>query len=118
MLQFPIAHVSEKPDLSNTDMLCLIGEIRDGDCLPELLSYVKNLRAKEVKMAAIITCAANTDDSQIMLRKLLEQKNILVNGENICLSRSLFLNIGHPNKSDFVRSANYIKGILGLPKYD
>lgn len=82
MLQFPIAHVSENPDLSNTDMLCLIGEIRDGDCLPELLSYVKNLRAKEVKMATIITCAANTDDSQIMLRKLLEQKNILVNGEN------------------------------------
>lgn len=118
MLHIPTAHVSEKPDLTDVDCLCLISEIRDGDCLPEILSYVKELKNKEVPMAAIISCTGHPDNSQQLLQTLLRQKNIEINGENVCLSRELFLNLGHPNKSDFARSAKYLKGILGIPLYD
>lgn len=116
-LQIPVSHVSDAPSLNGVDLLCLVSEIRDGNCLPDILTYVKNLKDKEVPMAAIISCTGHPGNSQVLLKKLLEQKNISVNGENICLSRELFLNLGHPNKSDFERSAKYLKGILGIPLY-
>lgn len=118
MLNLPVAHVSETPSLENVDVLCIVSEIRDGNCLPDVLTYAKNLKNKEVPMAAIISCTGHPANSQTLLKTLLEQKNIAVNGENICLSRELFLNIGHPNKSDFARSAKYLKGILGIPLYE
>lgn len=117
MLDIPVAHTSEPPSLTDVELLCLISEIRDGNCLPDILSYVKNLKTKEVPMAAIISCTGHPDNSQTLLHQLLKQKEIPVNGESICLSRELFLNLGHPNKGDFERCAKYLKGILGLPIY-
>lgn len=117
MLNIPVSHVSEAPSLKDVDVLCIVSEIRDGNCLPDVLTYAKNLKNKEVPMAAIISCTGHPDNSQSLLKSLLEQKNIDINGENICLSRELFLNLGHPNKSDFERSAKYLKGILGIPLY-
>lgn len=118
MLNIPAAHVSESHDLSDVDCLCLVSELRGGECLPDILTYTKNLKDKAVPMAAIITCAGQADCSQQLLHNLLKQKNIEINGESVCLCRELFMNIGHPNKSDFERCAKYLKGILGIPLYD
>lgn len=117
MLDIPVSHVSEAPSLKDVDVLCIVSEIRDGNCLPDVLTYAKKLKNKEVPMAAIISCTGHPGNSQVLLKSLLEQKNIDINGENICLCRELFLNLGHPNKSDFERSAKYLKGILGIPLY-
>ena len=117
-LNIPAAHVSEPHVLDGVDCLCLVSELKGGDCLPDILTYVKNLKDKAVPMAAVITCAGQLDSSQQLLLNMLKQKNIEINGENVCISRELFMNIGHPNRSDFERSARYLKGILGMPLYD
>lgn len=117
-LNIPAAHTSDNPDLDGVECLCLISELRGGECLPDILTYVKSLKDKAVPMAAIITCSGQTDDSQQLLLNMLKQKNIETNGECVCLSRELFMNLGHPNKSDFERCTRYLKGILGIPLYD
>lgn len=118
MLDLPVAHVSEHPDLTDVECLCLVSELRGGECLPDILTYVKGLKTKEVPMAAVVTCTGQLENTQQLLISMLNQKNIEVNGESVCLSRELFMNLGHPNKSDYERAAKYLKGILGIPLYD
>ncbi len=118
MLNLPVYSVDETPDLSKVDCLCLVGELKNGETMPEMVSYVSKLPSGAVKMAAIITCSAHTDSSQTMLKTLLSQKNIEVNGESVCMSQELLIfGLGHPNKSDFERCARYLKGVLGIPIY-
>lgn len=118
MLELPVYSVDENPDLSDVDCLCLVGELRNGETMSEMVTYVSRLESSAVKMAGIITCSAHTDSSQTMLRNLLAQKNIEVNGESVCMCQELLIfGLGHPNKSDFERSAKYLKGILGIPLY-
>ena len=117
-LSLPVASVEEKPDLTDIDCLCLVGELKNGETMPEMSAYVSNLKTKEVKMAAIITCSAHTDSSQAMLKSLLSQKNIEVNGESVCMCQELLIfGLGHPNNSDFERCERYLKGVLGIPIY-
>ena len=118
MLNLPVYSVDETPDLSKVDCLCLVGELKNCETMPEMVSYVSKLPSGAVKMAAIITCSAHTDSSQTMLKTLLSQKNIEVNGESVCMSQELLIfGLGHPNKSDFERCARYLKGVLGIPIY-
>lgn len=118
MLNLPVYSVDETPDLSEVDCLCLVGELKNGETMPEMVSYVSKLPSGAVKMAAIITCSAHTDSSQTMLKTLLSQKNIEANGESVCMSQELLIfGLGHPNKSDFERCARYLKGVLGIPIY-
>lgn len=117
-LSLTAVSVDEKPDLKNIDCLCLIGELKNGETLPEMVSYANSLKSGEVKMAAIITCSAHTASSQQMLKTILSHKNIEVNGESVCMCQELLIfGLGHPNSSDFDRSERYLKGVLGIPIY-
>lgn len=118
MMNLPVFSVEDKPDLSEVDCLCLVGELKNGEAMPEMVQYVSKLNSGEVKMAALITCSAHTASSQTMVRNLLQQKNIAVNGESVCMSQELLIfGLGHPNKSDFERCEKYLKGVLGIPLY-
>lgn len=113
MLDVPCFSVEENPDLTGVDCVCFVGELQNGDTLPQMVQYASRLSSGQIKMAAIITCSAHTDSSQAMLRKVLTQKNVEVNGESICMCQEMLIfGMGHPNKSDFERSAKYLKGIL------
>lgn len=117
-LDLPVACVDETIDLTNIDCLCLVGELKNGEALPQMVTFVSKLKTKEVKMAAIITCSAHTDSSQQMVKTLLTQKEIEINGESVCMCQELLIfGLGHPNKSDFDRCERYLKGILGIPIY-
>ncbi len=118
MLNLPVYSVEENPDLTEVDCLCLVGELQNGEAMPQMVTYVSKLKSSAVKMAAIITCSAHTDSSQTMVKTLLTQKNIEVNGESVCMCQEMLIfGLGHPNRSDFDRCERYLKGVLGIPLY-
>lgn len=51
MLNLPVYSVDETPDLSKVDCLCLVGELKNGETMPEMVSYVSKLPSGAVKMA-------------------------------------------------------------------
>ena len=46
-LDLPVASVDEAPDLTNVDCLCLIGELKNGEAMPQMVTYVSKLKTKE-----------------------------------------------------------------------
>ena len=52
MLNLPVYSVDETPDLSEVDCLCLVGELKNGETMPEMVSYVSKLPSGAVKMAS------------------------------------------------------------------
>jgi len=117
-LDLPVSTVDEPVDLTGIDCLCLVGELKNGEAMPEMVTFVSKLNTREVKMAAIITCSAHTDSTQAMVKTLLSQKEIEVNGESVCMCQEMLIfGLGHPNTSDFERCERYLKGVLGIPLY-
>ncbi len=116
-MNFPVADVKEGLVLENVDFLFIVGGWYDDSSNPELLSYIKNIKSGAVKHAALITVAHNYDMYQTFVAKLLREKNIDLVGERICPGRFLFFQIGHPNNGDINYMVEFIKEILGMPKY-
>ena len=116
----PVADVDDKPVLENVDILFIVGvgDWFDDNSNPQLLSYIKNQKTGFVKRVALITTCHTYDASQNFVRKLLTEKNVEIVGERVCLCRRFASQIGHPNKKDIERILDFMKGILGVSKYE
>lgn len=117
-LDIPAADVADSPVIENIDILFIVGGWYDDNSNPQLLAFLKDLKNGAAKRAALITSCHTYDARQTFVRKLLEEKNIDIIGEKVCLSSLLFVQMGHPNKKDLEETVNFVKGILGISKYD
>ena len=119
-MDIPVADVADKPVLEGVDLLFIVGvgDWFDDNSNPQMLSYIKNQKTGFVKRAALITSCHTYDGKQNFVRKLLTEKDVPVIGERVCLCRRFVSQIGHPNKGDIERIVEYMRGILGLPKYE
>ena len=118
-MDIPAADVSDKPDISGTDILFIVGvgDWFDDYSNPEMLSYIKNQKTGFVKRAALITSCHTYDAGQNFVRKLLTEKNVEIVGERVCLCSRFVSQLGHPNKNDIERIVDFMKGILGISKH-
>jgi hypothetical protein len=119
-LDIPMADAADKPVLEDVDTLFIVGvgDWFDDYSSPFMLSYLKNQKSRFVRRAALITTCHTYDGRQNFVRKLLTEKDVEVIGERVCLCRRFLSQMGHPNKNDRERVLDFMRGILGLPRYE
>lgn len=113
-LNIPVSNIADQPQLTDIDILFVVGGWYDGSSNGQLLNYIKFLKTNAVKRAALITPTYHYDNRQTQVRTMLNQKGIDVIGERVCISSFLFLQLGHPNKGDLNNTIRFVKSILGI----
>lgn len=126
-LNIPLADIKDAHD-GETDLLILFGGGKlSGEAQSGIEGYVKNLKKNTVKAAAIVTLDSNTQNvsvsdalnvksNQTVLRKLLQEKDIEVLDEHICLCRYFVFYLLHPNKTDIRKTVDWLQGVRKLVK--
>ena len=93
-------NVASKPILGKVDLLFIIGGIYGGTSLPSLLEFVNSLEREDIKRVVFLTSSVKKIQGQDAVRKILEEKEILVEVELHCQGSFLFMKFGHPNEKD------------------
>ncbi len=104
-------NITENPNLSQVDVLFLVGGIYGNQSLPELLKYVEGLTPQNVKKVVLITSSCSKTGKQTEVRKVLERKGILVDEEEFtCQGSFLVFGMGHPNKKEIGQAVDFASG--------
>ena len=93
-------NITENPELQDKELLFIASGIYGGVSMPELVEYVKKLKAPLPKQVAIITSCTSGKQKQVNLRSALEEKGIEVIDEFVCRGSFLFFSMKHPNDKD------------------
>jgi len=104
-------NITDSPNLSDAELLFIVGGIYGGVSMPELLTYVTTMQAPALKRAALITSCASGKQRQAALRKILEEKGIQVIDEFVCKGAILFVSLPHPNAKDLKNAVEFALGI-------
>lgn len=120
--------MEELVNITDTDLLFIVG---GGESSSENKSgiegFVKKIGHNKVKNAAIITLDSNWDNTsvasvnnigggQVLLKKILAEKEIPVLGEHMCECQFKIFLIGHPNKKDVTKSVEWAQNIIKICK--
>ena len=100
-------NITENPNLTDIDLLFIVGGIYGGVSLPELLTFVSGMEAPALKRAALITSCASGKQRQTALRKILEEKGVQVIDEFVCKGAILFVSLPHPNAKDLKNAVDF-----------
>lgn len=111
-LGIPAQNINGNPEIKEAEHLFIVGGIYGGESSPEMLNYVKNLNSMQVKQAVLITSCASNNQGQDSVRKMLQEKNIAVTDEFICLGSFLLAKMGHPNQEDIQAAVTFSKKIV------
>ena len=123
-LQIDLLDIEELENISETDVLILVGGGESsGENKSGIEGCVKKIGYNKVKYAAIITLDSNWDNtsvasvynisgSQVLLKKILEEKEIHILGEHMCESQFKIFAFGHPNKKDITKSVEWVEEII------
>lgn len=103
--------IKSKPELSNVDLLFLIGAIYGGKSANETIEFVKALNTSLVKKAVLITSSTSNKTGHDEVRQILTDSKIEVAGECRLTGNFLFLKIGHPNKKEIDGAIEFCKKI-------
>lgn len=96
-----VLDVRNKPQVSDAEILIIVGGIYAGKSNPDILAFAEGLTSAKVKKAILITSSASvTNRSQKELREILVKKGIDVIDEVSCTGAFLFIKLGHPNSMD------------------
>lgn len=104
-------NITDNPNLSDAELLFIVGGIYGGVSLPELLTFVSGMEAPALKRAALITNCASGKQRQAALRKILEEKGVQVIDEFVCKGAILFVSLPHPNAKDLKNAVDFALGI-------
>jgi len=109
-LELEALDAKTNPDLSNTDLLIVVGGIYAGRSNPELIEFMKRIDSTLVKHAVLITSCASKKFFQKEVRAVLFENGIEVfPKEFVCRGNFLFVGLGHPNKQDFADAIDFTK---------
>lgn len=109
-LKLTAQDIKAKPQLSDVDLLFIVGGVYSGKSLPDMAEYVKTLNTGKVKTAVLITSSASDKKGQNELRELLTAGGIEVAKEEYrCRGNFLFLKLGHPNKNEIAEAVAFAK---------
>lgn len=104
-------NITDNPNLSDAELLFIVGGIYGGVSLPELLTFVNGMETPALKRAALITNCASGKQRQAALRKILEDKGIQVVDEFVCKGAILFVSLPHPNAKDLKNAVEFAQKI-------
>jgi flavodoxin len=104
-------NITDNPNLSDTELLFIVGGIYGGVSLPELLTFVSGMETPALKRAVVITSCASGKQRQAALRKILEDKGIQVVDEFVCKGAILFVSLPHPNAKDLKNAVEFAQKI-------
>jgi hypothetical protein len=105
-------NVTASPTPFPADLLFIVGGIYAGKSLPELINYVENLKANQVKKVVLVTSSVSTSKRrQSDTRRILKKIGIEVLEEITCPGSLLFVKSGHPNTMDIKMIADRAKQI-------
>lgn len=109
------ANISEDPDLTEVDLLFIVGGIYGSKSDPKMIGYVSKIDGKMVRKAALVTSCASNRRKQDMVRETLTKNGIeVIPDEFVCKGRFLFLRPGHPDKTDISNAAAFAKKHAGI----
>lgn len=111
-LKVKAKNITEKPALYDIDLLFIVGGIYGGVSMPELLEYIKKLKAPLPKSAALVTSCASGRQKQSAVRSILEEKGISVIDEFVCRGGILFVSASHPNAKDLKEATDFAQKIV------
>ena len=100
-------NITENPNLTDIELLFIVGGIYGGVSLPELLTFVSEMEAPALKRAALVTSCASGKQRQAALRKILEDKGVPVVDEFVCKGAILFVSLPHPNAKDLKNAVDF-----------
>ncbi|MEN6594497.1 MAG: hypothetical protein ABFC31_06070 [Clostridiaceae bacterium] len=106
-LEVKAQNITENPNLTDIELLFIVGGIYGGVSMPELLTFVTAMEAPALKRAALITNCASGKQRQAALRKILEEKGIPVIDEFVCKGAILFVSLPHPNAKDLKNAVDF-----------
>lgn len=106
-LNIEAKNIKENPVLKGLDLIFIVGGIYGGVSMPEFLEYIKQIDTYSSKRAALVTSCASGKQMQTEVRKILEEKGIIVIDEFICKGRILFVCANHPNSNDLKEAAEF-----------
>jgi len=106
-LNIEAQNINEIQILNYAELLFVVGGIYGGVSMPELLEYIKKIKAPLPKYAALVTSCASGRQRQTAVRSILEEKGIKVIDEFICRGSILFVSVNHPNANDLKEVTNF-----------
>ena len=105
-------NVTAGPAPFPADLLFIVGGIYAGKSLPELATYVGNLKPSQVKKVVLVTSSVSVGRrSQSEIRQILKEKGIEILEEITCPGSFLFAKIGHPDAAEIIKVAERAKSI-------
>lgn len=106
-------NIKAKPDLSDIDLLFIVGGIYSGKSLPDTIEYLKTLTSNNIKKAVLLTSSTSDKSGQEEVRQILSANNIEVSPKEYrCRGNFLFMKLGHPNKSEIAKAVSFAKEFL------
>ncbi len=103
-------NIKESPELSDVDLLYIVGGIYGGKSDPKMIEYVKKLDSSQVKQAVLVTSSASKVAKQNMVRAALQSNNIQVHQDEFtCQGCFILIGFGHPNKQDISNALSFVR---------
>jgi flavodoxin len=107
--------IKTEPELSDVDLLFIVGGIYASKSDPKMIAYIKKIDGSMVRKAALITSCASNRIKQDMVRKALGSNNIeVLADELICKGSLLFLRPGQPNITEIGKAVSYAKAVANI----
>ncbi len=106
-LKLKAKNITENPTLHNVELLFIVGGIYAGASLPELLLYIKNMEAPDLKHVVLVTSCASGKQRQEEVRRILGEKRIEVIDEFVCKGSILLVSLNHPNLKDLEEATDF-----------
>lgn len=123
-LQIECIDMEKLVNITETDLLIIVGGgVSSDENKSGIEGFVKKIGNNKVKNAAIITLDSNWNNtslsslcnisgSQVLLKKILEEKEIPILGEHMCESQFKIFAFGHPKKKDIRKSVEWAQDII------
>jgi flavodoxin len=112
-LQLKAQNITEKPNLTDTELLFIVSGIYGGASMPDLLEFTKKMEVPALKLVVLVTSCASGKQRPEALREILKEKGIEAIDEFVCKGAFLFVSVSHPNSKDLKDATDFALEVAG-----
>lgn len=105
-------NVKENPQLTDCDLLLIVGGIYGGESSPELLKFAQGLSPKQVKAVALITSSTKALPQKTIRDTLASNGIEVLKEEFLCKGGFLFMAFSHPNKDEISSAVRFAQKLV------